>query len=226
MTPPDPTRKKLRFRVGGLVGQVLVRSLFSTIRCTREGTEHYLRFREEGTSVVFAFWHAQLLPLVHYRRGEGAVVLVSEHADGEYITQIIERNGFGTARGSSTRGGAKGLKAVVRALRNGHDVGITADGPRGPRHEFKWGALVAAQLSGAPVIPVAVGAPRAWLAKSWDKFIIPKPFSLVRLGYAPPHWIPREASEDELVEHAAELQDTLNRMSLRLGGEMDKGGEG
>lgn len=224
MTPPDRTRKELRFRVGGLVGQALVRSLFSTIRCVREGTENYLRFREEGSPVVFAFWHAQMLPLVHHHRGEGVVVLVSEHADGEYITQIIERNGFGTtARGSSTRGGVKGLKAVVRAIRNGHDVGFTADGPKGPRHEFKWGALVAAQISGAPVIPVAVGAPRAWVANSWDKFIIPKPFSVVRIGYDPPYWIPREATEDDLVKHAAELQDTLNRMSLRLRGEGREG---
>ena len=224
MTPPEPTRKKLRFRVGGLVGQALVRSLFSTIRCVREGTEHYLRFREEGSPVVFAFWHAQMLPLVHYHRGEGVVVLVSEHGDGEYITQIIERNGFGTtARGSSTRGGVKGLKAVVRAIRNGHDVGFTADGPQGPRHEFKWGALVAAQISGAPVIPVAVGAPRAWVANSWDKFIVPKPFSVVRIAYGPPYWIPRKATEDDLVKHAAELQDTLNRMSLRLRGEGREG---
>ncbi len=224
MTPPEPTRKALRFRIGGLVGQALVNSLFSTIRCVREGTENYLRFREEGSPVVFAFWHAQMLALVHHHRGEGVVVLVSEHGDGEYITQIIERNGFGTtARGSSTRGGVKGLKAVVRAIRNGHDVGFTADGPQGPRHEFKWGALVAAQISGAPVIPVAVGAPRAWVANSWDKFIIPKPFSLVRIAYGPPYWIPRKATEDDLVKHAAVLQDTLNRMSLRLRGEGREG---
>ena len=226
MSHPETSRQDLRFRIAGLVGQTLVRTLFSTIRCTREGTEHYLRFRVEGTPVVYAFWHAQMLPLVHYRRGDGVVVLVSEHADGEYITQIIERNGFGTARGSSTRGGTKGLKSVVRALRNGHDVAFTADGPQGPRHEFKWGALVAAQLSGAPVIPVAVGASRAWLASSWDKFIIPKPFSEVRIAYAPPHWIPREATEDDLVEHAAELQDILNRMSVRLGRGQEESGEG
>jgi lysophospholipid acyltransferase (LPLAT)-like uncharacterized protein len=166
--------------------------------------------------VIFAFWHGQLLPLVHHHRNEGIVVLVSEHADGEYITRVIRQHGFGAARGSSTRGGAKGLKGILRAAREGRDLGFTPDGPKGPRHVFKWGALVAAQLSGNPIIPMAVGADRAWYLNSWDRFMIPKPFSRMRIRYGPPRWVPRDASEEMLQAIAKELEDELRAMTLEL----------
>ncbi|MBT8396409.1 MAG: DUF374 domain-containing protein, partial [Gemmatimonadetes bacterium] len=108
-----------RVRAGavGVLGRGLVGSYFPFIRCEREGTENFLRFRRQGTPVIFVFWHGQLLSLVHYHRNEGIVVLVSEHQDGEYIAQVIHRHGFETARGSSTRGGVRGLKGILRAAK-------------------------------------------------------------------------------------------------------------
>lgn len=208
--------KQVHFRLAGYLGRGLLGAYFPLLRCRREGTEHFLRFRREGKPVIFVFWHGQLLPLVHYHRNEGIVVLVSEHADGEYIAQVIHRHGFGTARGSSTRGGVKGLKGILRAAGEGRDLAFTPDGPRGPRHEFKWGALVTAQLTGLPVIPIGVGADRAWYLKSWDRFMIPKPFSQLRIRYGAPRWVPRHAGEEKLRDVARDVEEELKAFTLEL----------
>jgi lysophospholipid acyltransferase (LPLAT)-like uncharacterized protein len=205
-----------RHRAAGVVGAGLVGSLFLTTRSQRIDTEHYERFRREGTPVIFVFWHGQLLPLVHYHRHEGIVVLVSEHGDGEYIAQIIERNGFGTVRGSSTRGGTRGLRRLVRAARQGRDLAITPDGPRGPRGVFKPGALVAAQLTGLPVVPLAVGSSAGWRLRSWDGFLVPKPLSTVRIAYLPPRFVPRDASRGDLDETARAIGGELNALTRSL----------
>ncbi|MDX1493578.1 MAG: lysophospholipid acyltransferase family protein [Longimicrobiales bacterium] len=201
---------ELRFQSAGVLGAGLVSALFTTTRAERIGTEHYLQFRRREQPIMFVFWHGQLLPLVHYHRHEGIVVLVSDHEDGEYIARVIERNGFGAVRGSSTRGGIKGLKGLVRAAREGHDIGVTPDGPTGPRGEFKPGALVAAQMGELPVVPISVRASSGWRFRSWDGFLVPKPLSRITIEYHEPLWVPREATREELVEMAQGLGQVLN----------------
>lgn len=206
----------LKYEAAGVLGTGLLGALFLTTRARRIGREHYERFRAEGRPVVFVFWHGQLLPLVHYHRNEGVVVLVSEHADGEYITRVIERHGFGTVRGSSTRGGIRGLKGLVRAAREGHDLALTPDGPRGPYGVLKPGALAAAQMTGAPVIPLAVGASSGWRFRSWDGFLVPKPLSRITIEYLPPRFVPREAQRGDLEVLAREIEADLNACAERL----------
>lgn len=201
---------ELRFKAAGALGAGLVRGLFMTTRLERIGVEHYLRFRAEGQPIMFVFWHGQLLPLVHYHRNEGIVVLVSEHADGEYITRIIQRHGFGTVRGSSTRGGRKGLKGLVRAAKEGRDLAVTPDGPKGPRGVFKPGALAAAQMAGLPIVPIALTASSGYRFGSWDGFLLPRPFSRVRIEYLEPRRIPRGTSREGLERIAREIGDELN----------------
>lgn len=202
---------ELRFESAGVLGAGLVSALFTTTRSERIGAEHYQQFREAGQPVMFVFWHGQLLPLVHYHRREGIVVLVSEHDDGEYITRVIERYGFGAVRGSSTRGGTKGLRGLVRAAREGRDIGVTPDGPRGPRGVFKPGALLAAQMASLPVVPISVRASSGWRFRSWDGFLMPKPLSKITLEYHPPVWVPREADRGDLEALAEEVAEVLNR---------------
>jgi lysophospholipid acyltransferase (LPLAT)-like uncharacterized protein len=203
----------LKFEAVGVLGLGLLGALCTTIRIERVGAEHYLRFRREGKPVVFVFWHGQMLPLVHAHRGEGIVVLVSEHADGEYITQVIRRHGFGTVRGSSTRGATQGLRGLIREARAGRDLALTPDGPRGPAREFKAGALAVAQATGLPVIPLAVGATSAWRFSSWDGFMVPRPFSRVRIVYGEPRWVSRESGREALDGMAVELGGELDRLS-------------
>jgi len=193
----------------------MVGALFTTTRLRREGQEHYLCHRRNGGPVVFVFWHGQLLPLVHYHRQEGIVVLVSEHADGEYITRVIQRHGFGVARGSSSRGAAKGLKALIRAARRGKDLALTPDGPQGPPRVFKPGALLAAQVTGLPVVPLGVGASGGWRLRSWDGFLIPHPFSRIGVVYGEARVIPRGVDRDELDAMAQGIGRELDALTAR-----------
>jgi len=204
---------ELKFEAVGVLGLGLLGALCTTIRMERVGDEHYLRFRREGKPVVFVFWHGQMLPLVYAHRGEGVVVLVSEHADGEYITQVIRRHGFGTVRGSSTRGATQGLRGLIREARAGRDLALTPDGPKGPAGEFKAGALAVAQVTGLPVIPLAAGATSSWHFSSWDGFMVPRPFSRVRIVYGEPRWVSREAGREALDGMAEEIGRELDRLS-------------
>ena len=205
--------KEVRFRAVGLLGHGLVGALFATVRFRIEGEESFLRFRRECRPVIFVFWHGQLLTLVHRHRRNGVVVLVSEHADGEYISRVIERNGFGTVRGSSTRGGIRGLKGLIRAARAGHDLALSPDGPNGPAGIFKSGALLAAQLTGLPVIPVAVAASAAWHLESWDRFMVPRPLSVVRIAYGDPRWVDRIAGREALEAQSRAMEAELNALT-------------
>jgi lysophospholipid acyltransferase (LPLAT)-like uncharacterized protein len=204
-----------RFRAAGLIGQLAMGALFGTVRFRSEGDESYRRFRREGTPLIFACWHAHLLPLAYRHRGQGIVALVSEHADGEYLARLIERIGFGTVRGSSTRGGIQGLKGLIRAAREGHDLTLTVDGPRGPARVVKSGALLAAQTTGAPIVPVGMACSAAWRFDSWDRFMVPKPLSTVRIAYGQPRFVARSAQRDGLDEAARALARELDDLSAR-----------
>lgn len=158
------------------------------------------RLRRERRPMVFALWHGDMLPLLYQHRGEGVSVLISEHRDGELIARIAESLGFRTVRGSTTRGASRALVGLARELRDGHDIAVTPDGPRGPARSFAPGALIAAQRARAPVIAVGVAAKRAWRLASWDRFVIPKPFSSVRIAYSDPVLLdvanPRAAAQE------------------------------
>ncbi|MDZ7779734.1 MAG: lysophospholipid acyltransferase family protein [Gemmatimonadota bacterium] len=206
----------LKYEAAGLVGARVLGALFLTTTVRRSGVEHYERFRSTDRPVVFVTWHGQLLPLVHVHRRQGIVVLVSEHGDGEYITRVMERLGFSTVRGSSTRGGTKGLRGLLRAAKAGHDLALTPDGPRGPAGVFKPGALAVARLTGAPVIPIAMGASSAWRVGSWDGFLVPKPGSRISIEYLPPRFVPRDAARGDLERIAEEIGRALNECTARL----------
>jgi len=191
----------------------IVRALFATTRARSVGEEDYRRRRERGERVILVAWHGQLLPLIHRHRGEGFVALVSEHGDGEYIARVMGRLGWGTVRGSSTRGARKGLKGLLRAAREGRDLAVTPDGPRGPRGEVKPGALAVAQATGLPLQPLAAAASRAWRLSSWDAFLVPRPFSRVCVAYGAPRSVPRGLGREELEALAHELEAELDALT-------------
>ena len=205
------SRTEAHFRRAGWLGAVVLRGLGHTLRIRVKDDGPLVKFRRDRQPVIFIFWHSRILPLAYHHRSEGIVVLVSQHGDGEYVARTIERMGFGTARGSSTRGGVQGLRGLLRAARKGHDLAFTPDGPKGPVRKFKTGALVAAQLTGAPLVPIAVGGKGIWRLNSWDRLVIPKPFARITVKYGLPVFIPRGATEQELEDYALQLEEVLNR---------------
>jgi len=132
---------------------------------------------------VYAFWHGQQMALVAGRRGARLATLVSLSRDGELQASVMRRLGLEVVRGSSSRGGARGLRGMIRAVRSGADAAFAVDGPRGPAHEAKRGALVVGALARARIVPVATAARRAWvLGRAWDRFEIPLPFTTVAIA--------------------------------------------
>lgn len=211
-------RSELGFRAAGVVGAAFLRVLFSTIRVRIEGGERLQALRERGQPYILVLWHGHILPLIHVHRGEDITILVSEHADGEYITRVLHRLGLRTVRGSSTRGGTKGLRDLLRVARRGGCLAVTPDGPRGPRHVFKEGALVPARIHGLPVIPIGMAASRARVLGSWDGFTIPSPFSRVQVAYGAPVTVDRDTDDVALAEHARVLGEEMQRLTAWCAG--------
>lgn len=149
--------------------------------------------------MIFTIWHGEMLAALWHHRREGITVLVSEHGDGEIIARVAEALGFRTVRGSTSRGAGRALLGMSRTVQGGGDAAFTPDGPRGPARKFAPGALIVAQRTGAPVIALAVSPSRSWRLKSWDRFMIPKPFARIRIAYGDPAYLdlpsPREAAE-------------------------------
>jgi lysophospholipid acyltransferase (LPLAT)-like uncharacterized protein len=157
--------------------------------------------------VVFAFWHRTLLTCAHRFRNKDIAILISASFDGELIARTVELLGFHAMRGSSSRGGALGLRAMANAYAAGHRCAFTADGPRGPNMVAKAGTAQLAELTGATWIGTYhAHAERAWLMKSWDKFMVPKPFSTVTFGW-PEHVT---VTEDDPVATLAAVQASLD----------------
>lgn len=157
------------------LGALLIRFIYLTNR-----KRFHLPAVVPDEPVVFAFWHGDLLmqPYLYYRfrKSPHANVLISDHFDGKIIAKIMRYFRLGTIHGSTTRNAAKVLIAAMRSLKEGYDIGITPDGPKGPRHEVADGIVVMAQKTGAKVIVYSCVPSRFWQLKSWDRFTIPKPF--------------------------------------------------
>lgn len=175
-----------RSRTALLLGRGFLQMLGRTWRIRVVNGEALDGLRRTERSFIFSLWHGQLLPLLWHHRAEGVIVLISEHRDGELVARTAESLGYGLIRGSTTRGAERALISLVRELKSGHEVAITPDGPRGPSATFAPGALVAAQRSGSFILPVAASTDRAWRLRSWDRFMIPKPFARVTIAYGTP----------------------------------------
>ncbi|MEK7402711.1 MAG: lysophospholipid acyltransferase family protein [Gemmatimonadota bacterium] len=168
------------------LGLLVLRMLAVTWRFRVVNRELLVAQHATGRSVVIVLWHGQLLPVLWCFRYSGTAGMVSEHGDGEIIGRIAAALGVRLVRGSTSQGAARALLAGAREVEAGHDLAITPDGPRGPAKSVAPGAAAIAQRTGAPILPVGVWASRAWHFKSWDKFMLPKPFASVRVAYGDP----------------------------------------
>jgi lysophospholipid acyltransferase (LPLAT)-like uncharacterized protein len=205
-----------RAQIAAIAGVVtpIVRLLGWTWRWRVEGLSHLEAARAGGRSVIHAFWHGRILPGTVYFQRRGIVVLTSQNFDGEWIARIIHRFGFGTARGSSSRGSRAALRQLLRDVRE-KDVAFPLDGPRGPAKVAQPGAVWLSRATGAAVLPFHFEATRHWSLRSWDRTQIPKPFATVALVFTEPFTIPRDTGDDDLEASCRRLEQALVRCERR-----------
>jgi lysophospholipid acyltransferase (LPLAT)-like uncharacterized protein len=207
--------KRLQAKLISIVGYRLISALGSTLRWKTEGLEHYDRIVAGGHQPVMAFWHGRILPATYYFRRRGIVVITSENFDGEWIAGIIERFGYGTARGSTSRGARKALLQLTRDMAAGKPAGFTLDGPRGPARVAQAGAVWLAKATGNPVLPFHLEANRAWTLNSWDRTQIPKPFSTVAIAMGEPFDVGADAGEAAIESARLDLEERLRGLEAR-----------
>jgi lysophospholipid acyltransferase (LPLAT)-like uncharacterized protein len=179
-------KRERRARWGARIAGIGLRALARTwrVRELHQGDGDIVRQREGP--VIFCLWHCELLCHMWNFRDLDIVTLISEHGDGEIAARAAESMGYRTIRGSSRRGAERALLSLVREVEGGSRVAVTPDGPRGPAESFAPGALIAAQRAGAPIVLLRAVADRAWRLRSWDRFIIPKPFARLTIYVGEP----------------------------------------
>jgi lysophospholipid acyltransferase (LPLAT)-like uncharacterized protein len=217
-TPPEIAARSdadaRRARRLSWLGAWIVRILGVTWRIRLIDATAMEALRSADQPVALLLWHGQILPLLYVMRFRSVACLVSTHKDGELIAQVAIQLGCKPVRGSSSRGADRALIGLIRALKDGDTVAVTPDGPRGPYRTFAPGALVAAHRAEAPVVALGVHASRAWYLKSWDQFMIPKPFARVTVVFDAPQYVPGESARDA-ADAVPFFQERLNAVVQR-----------
>ncbi|MBI1817178.1 MAG: lysophospholipid acyltransferase family protein [Deltaproteobacteria bacterium] len=214
------SRRKLRERLLGMLVVVAPMLLSGalwlvakTIRVEYRGAEPLFECWRRGEKVIIAFWHNRsvLMPVPY--RGEKMCIMNSQHRDGEIATRALARWGIRSVRGSATRGGATGFLQLVNAYREGYDLAVVPDGPRGPRYVVKPGVIHLAKATGARIFPVTYAAGWRKQLRSWDRLIIPLPFSRVTFIIGAPIEVDRHADEGEVERQRGALEQHLNAIT-------------
>ena len=191
-----------------------MRFIYLTGRWRIEGGEIPARFWDENRPFILAFWHGRLLMMPYcWRRDRRMHMLTSQHRDGEMIARTIAHLGIGVVRGSSSRGGAMALRTMVKVLGRNEYVGVTPDGPHGPRMRATDGVLAVARLANVPIIPATYGTTRRRVLPSWDRFILPLPFARGVILWGEPLSVPAGADAAALEDCRQRLEAVLTALS-------------
>jgi len=198
------------------VGYVAILLIGRSMRWEVHGWENWAAARKTGKGLIYTFWHREIFPATWFWRRRGIVVMTSQNFDGEYIARIIQRHGYGAARGSSSRGASRALVEMIRCLRQGLDTAFTIDGPRGPRFVAKPGAVLLAKATGAAILCFHIALRKAYVfRKTWDQTQIPCPFGRAAVFIAPPILVSPEANEEEQTRKHQEVQAALDQLRER-----------
>ncbi len=212
--------------IASLLGAAFIRLFGATWKMRYKGIENLDEARRRSPGIIFTFWHGRMLVLAWAHRNSNAYILASENYDGDLMGKITERLGFGHLKGSTSRGGARALRQLRAVLEEGSDVGLSVDGPRGPRGNVQQGAVELARMTGCAILPVTSSASGARLMGSWDRFQLPGPFTRVTVAYGRPIIVSCEAGLEEREDIRTGLQDELNRLTTELDLEWGHSGPG
>jgi lysophospholipid acyltransferase (LPLAT)-like uncharacterized protein len=183
--------------IAGLASPV-ARALGRSYHWIEDGAQHLAAVEASGRRPILALWHGRILPATLYFRDRGVVAMTSQNFDGEWVARLMRRFGYDAARGSTSRGGARALVQMRRALAAGRPVAFTVDGPRGPARVAQPGAVWLAAVTGQPIVPFHIEASRAWTARSWDGSMVPKPGATLAIAIGAPIEVDRASTADDL----------------------------
>ena len=213
---PQTRGGSLLLSLAAFCGRALVGLLGATWRIEVDGEAILARVLAEKKPHILSFWHNRTIVAAYFlsrrllRRGLPITLLASQSRDGELVTRLVAGWGVKTVRGSATRGGREALRGIYRAItQEASSPLVVPDGPKGPLYEFKAGAAVLAQMSGAPLLLLGFAADRAWHLKSWDRLIVPKPFARVKVTLAEPQYLAKDLAGETFEAERKRLEDLL-----------------
>jgi lysophospholipid acyltransferase (LPLAT)-like uncharacterized protein len=207
--------KRLQAALIPRVAYPLLATLGRTFRWRVEGADHYERVIAGGRQPIMAFWHGRILPATVFFQRRGIVVITSANFDGEWIAGIIERFGYGTARGSTSRGATRALVQLRKTMATGKPTAFTMDGPRGPAKVAQPGAVFLAKITGNPIVPFHIESARHWTARSWDRTQVPRPFSDVAIAIGEPFEVAADVGDAGLEARRVALEAALAALEER-----------
>lgn len=209
-------RERLKGWLTGWLGKGLVDLICGTMRIRAVDLDK-ARTEIQSKRFILAFWHSRLLAISYLFQGWGGAILVSSSEDGEIMAQILQRQGHETIRGSTSRHGVRAMTRLIKALNKEARPGaVVPDGPRGPRFKVQSGVITLARKTGYPVVPVSYSAKRIKIFASWDRFILPYPFTEGRIIYGSPLSVPSKLDVKEQEACRVRLEEELNRITREV----------
>ncbi|NOR23284.1 MAG: DUF374 domain-containing protein [Desulforhopalus sp.] len=219
------TEGKLHNLLLRLVPQIfawLMRGWFRSCRVVLHNEENCFSSEERNKTGIASFWHYSIIYILYHMREYSATAMVSASRDGDYIARLAEELDFDTVRGSRNNKGVEGLKAMLRAIRKGNSAAIVADGSQGPPRVLQPGAILLASRTGAPIIPMVFAASSYFAINSWDRTIIPKPFSRIDFYYGEPIFVSAKLKPEEVEVYRLHLEEQLNELYTKAWGRYGK----
>jgi lysophospholipid acyltransferase (LPLAT)-like uncharacterized protein len=207
--------KRLQVALIARLGAPVIGALGRTWRYTSEGAEAFDQCVAAGQRPILALWHGRILPATPFWRDRGVVAITSENFDGEWIARVMSRFGYGAARGSTSRGGVRALVQLKHLVKLGHPTAFTVDGPRGPAECAQPGVIWLAKATGQPILPFHIEAAAGWRVRSWDRALVPRPFTRVTVAVGPPFLVDADVDDAEFEQRRVDLEVELRRLQQR-----------
>jgi lysophospholipid acyltransferase (LPLAT)-like uncharacterized protein len=212
----NPALEEAKWRLIGSLSKLFVDLLFSTVKVEFVEFERVRPFLESRRFIA-AFWHSRILMFSYLYKGWNAAILVSRSKDGEFIARLIQKQGHEPIRGSSSRGGLRALSTLIRNLKEKDRTAvIIPDGPQGPRFKVQPGVIMLAKKTGYPIIPVSYSAEKAKIFSSWDRFVLPYPFTRCRVIFGEPVYVPQKADRRIDSKCRQLLEKELCRITMKV----------
>jgi lysophospholipid acyltransferase (LPLAT)-like uncharacterized protein len=205
--------ERIQIRIIGWLGYWLVKLIGGSLRWEVHGWKNWEAGEALGKRLIYTFWHREIFAATWFWRQRGIVVMSGHNFDAEFTARVIEKHGYGVARGSASRGAVRALVAMARAIQRGSDTAFTIDGPRGPRFVAKPGAVMLAKATGSAILCFHIRPACSWVfTKSWDRTEIPRPFSRIVVFIARPITVPPDADDGAQAAKLAEVQAALDSL--------------